>query len=102
MATINEDSHVTLTELSLARKFSDLIKRDLTNDQLRQVLILNTADPDKSICHTHDFIDANEAMAEAMEDLFQKDASELIRDDHYLDLWNKCWSIAKENNFFYF
>ncbi len=87
----------------LAKEFSRLIRRDLTATQLMEANARNANNADKSICHTHDFIDANMTMAEAFKNIIghspevhQESASS--RED--VVLWNGAWDIANAENFF--
>ena len=88
----------------LAREFSKIIGEWLTADQLADLLILNMTSQDKSICHTHDFCDANMAMLGACENLgitcfIDLDENDPAREES-LDLINGAWDLAKENNFY--
>jgi len=94
----------------LAREFSRLLRRDLSDHEMSIVVIKNNGDSDKSCCHSHDFCDANMTMAEAFETLVGRfptmpgdveDNPSLASQEEYdLNLWNKAWGMAKENHFY--
>jgi hypothetical protein len=67
-------------------------------DNLLEVIDRNAAEADSSICHSHDFIDANECMLAAMEECrirFRFDPEDEIQ----AQLTSDVWSAAKKNNF---
>lgn len=80
----------------LAHEFAVVLRRDLTHEQLAQVNARNEVEEDSSICHTHDFCDANESMAEAFERLFSRP---MTFDEDDTALVHEAWSIAKNDRF---
>jgi hypothetical protein len=72
---------------ALARAFSARLRKELTPEQMDEVVARNDAEPNPNVCHSHDFCDANETMREAM-----RDANVDPTDD---DLWDKAWNEAK-------
>ncbi len=81
----------------LAAAFSVGLEEELTADQFDEVLSRNASESDPNICHSHDFCDANEVMAEAFSAL---DGGELNpTDEKQAALVNEAWSIAKRSGF---
>lgn len=73
----------------LARAFAEELNSTLTPEQMEEVNLRNTEDTDKSICHSHDFTDANQVMLNALARFgmdFSVDGTALIND---------AWDIAK-------
>lgn len=62
-----------------------------------QVRNLNAKETNKSICHSHDFCDANEAMIQAWQSLTSLDLD--CGDDGHAELMNKAWDISKSAGF---
>ena len=79
---------------NLAQQFISILHQHLTVEQIETIVDRNTKEPDSRICHTHDFIDANEAMAEA---LIQGGFGEYC--EQLNPLINEAWTIAQKNNF---
>lgn len=83
--------------LTLANRFSVLLLRDIGSKNLKTVVKLNrTAKP--SVCHSHDFCDANMTMLEAYSDVMKisQDAVDLEAACPEMDA---AWSLAKQNEF---
>jgi hypothetical protein len=81
----------------LARKFSDNVKKAHSPAQLKTILERNKQEQQKGVCHTHDFFDANEFMADAFDALgLPLDPA----DAESSRLWSDAWSLAKENDFY--
>ena len=91
----NSDTNFTVSHLAI--EFANILKTWLTVDQLTAVNARNESGGDDS-CATHDFCDANEAMAEAFEKIFANQPN--IQSDADLQLMNSAWSFAKTNKFF--
>jgi len=86
---------------ALAIEFSKLLHRDLTTQQYAEVLARNASETDASICHTHDFIDANETMVEATENYFD-DLDESEEEALITELGTiqtLAWAMAKAGQF---
>ena len=76
-----------------------MVLRDtLSPAQMAEVVRRNAAQPDPSICHSHDYCDANMAMAEAWEMLSTvpcgADCPDAVN-----AIWSAAWDLAKDNNF---
>ena len=106
----------TVSELSA--EFDRLLRRDLTAAEYREILRLNrTPKYAGDCCASHDFIDANMTMLEALSKLsgipesdivsamFPNDdagmvpaesATHAARDAEMLSLWNDAWTAWKE------
>ena len=84
--------------LKLAAAFSRAIREALTPDQLAAVRALNAAEgPVSPVCHTHDHIDANDAMIAAFRQVTGRDPDPSARAD--ADLINAAWCRAKMHHF---
>jgi hypothetical protein len=92
----------------LARNFSSVLKGWLTGEELSEAIRLNKEEDDHNVCHSHDFCDANMAMHEAFVNLYGREFTfydeEIPESDRISSIdtmiWNRAWSIAKENEFF--
>lgn len=77
----------------VAAKFRALLVEDLTADELAEMDRRNAAQTDPNICHSHDFLDANDVMAAAFEAVAgcapDPDCEVVAR------AWGNAWEIAK-------
>lgn len=85
------------TTEQLAAKFSEVLRRWLKPKQLEKINRLNRHETNKSICHSHDFCDANQAMLDAMEALGMSDFNP--SDESLMELINAAWDMAKAAGF---
>lgn len=96
---------------TLAREFSAVLKRWLSADDWAALLVATKALKDDSICHSHDYCDANVAMDEAFRvvtgracvlpcDVAEDSAAEVSQLDADNALWNAAWTMAKAQGFF--
>ena len=82
----------------LANMFSSRLCGYLTSEQISQVNIDNLKESGEPlICHSHDYIDANEVMAEAWKSLFGVDID--LQNDEMCRLWGDAWTAAKSAGF---
>jgi hypothetical protein len=81
----------------LANAFSNLLCTYLTPEQIAQANADNVADGDPRVCHSHDYIDANEVMAEAWVALFGFEID--LQNDDMRVLWGDAWDAAKAAGF---
>jgi hypothetical protein len=92
---------------ALAGAFADVVHEWTTPAELEEVKRLNRTEyANSSICATHDFFDANEAMAEAFRRIFGRaiwlpcDVEEGLCPENEADLdlqlWNAAWDQAKK------
>ena len=79
------------TPTELAEAFVAVINEWLTNDELLSIRRRNAV-AKESVCHSHDFCDANQAMLDAGEKLGIN-----VLDD--IELTNAAWDIAKDGGF---
>lgn len=80
-------------ENRLARKFSEILLEWCGPKELKAMNARNLLEKDKSICHSHDFCDANMAMAEACEFFginWEMNNSPV----------DYAWNLAKKNQFY--
>ena len=94
---------IQLTEenkMKLAKEFSAIIKRDLTEEQLSSVIRTNREENHSNgCCATHDFLDANMSMDEAFQNVFKREYD--FESDEDTAIENHSWAIAKKNHFFH-
>lgn len=91
----------------LAIRFSEHVRYTLTKEQLAEVVRRNhETGLSSGICHTHDFVDANEVMAAAMASIYGQQVVDgplldgTHRDNQRLvDVWNRAWDLAKASDF---
>lgn len=91
----------------LAGTFADVLYENMTPPQWQGMRRLNALEgPGSEVCHSHTFLDANEAMEEAFRRCFgvspmlPSDAWELGEEgakeaDRQMRLWNAAWDLAK-------
>lgn len=69
------------------------LTKTLTAEQFAEMCKLNAEETSTCVCHSHDFCDANEVMAEAFESVgVEFDLS----DDADRALWSAAWGCAKD------
>lgn len=89
---------MTLTLKLLVQNFSSQLRKELGLDQLQEIIELNAAEPDPSICHSHDFTDANVVMLEAWNITYPGTPFDLHNEAH-CQHWTAAWSLAKQQQF---
>lgn len=86
----------------VAREFCDVMRAHL-GDNIAEVLRLNAEEPDSTLCHSHDFIDANMTMLDALvaAGYTERQVMDSIHadDDTITRIWNLAWDIAKAHDF---
>lgn len=87
-----------ITEIDVAKEFCIVIGEWLKGWKLEKVILRNRAQHSPSVCHTHDFCDANMAMVEAFE-FFGLDTPEDQYGATSFKLWNDAWDLAKRAEF---
>lgn len=90
----------TMKEAALAKAFCEKLHeyaKDLkSEDGLQQAIKDNASEKDSSICHSHDFCDANMAMLDAVKSL----GSDLnFEDEKMMTIVNQAWGRAKAVGF---
>lgn len=81
----------------LAKDFSFILQKQL-GKELLQAIVRNGRDPHSGACHTHDFCDANEYMAEAFEKVMGREVN--LQSDYDTWLWGQAWGLAKRECFY--
>jgi hypothetical protein len=86
-----------LAAYCLPSEFARILRDELGNRYMREIVARNAAEADSRVCHSHDFIDANIVMAEAFERVMGREAD--TQDGADLDLFNGAWDAAKASGF---
>lgn len=89
----------------VAREFARVVRSWLDGEELAEVIRLNRAETVPGICHSHDFMDANDAMGEAFAicelptcaDIEGADEPELH--EWSCRIWSDAWGLAQRNEF---
>ena len=92
----------TPTAQEVAREYSKVLRDWLSEEEMAEVIRLNKAQANPSVCHSHDFCDANMAMQEAFRNLKTTTPFDASGDDEeaqVTELWNEAWDIAKKSEF---
>lgn len=92
----------TAVHEKLAKKFAELLLKEIGPEDFKKVVELNKDEKDENICHSHDFCDANMIMDAAFKangvDMSKYHGS-LFNPD-FVDTWNASWDLAKANDMF--
>lgn len=82
---------------ALAAAFSRLLHEELGARTMAEVVTRNAHEPDPTICHSHDFTDANQLMATAWEELagYTPDGN----DEAQAAVWRAAWHAARAAGF---
>lgn len=105
---LDDPEHIEAVEITpeltkrVAGEFIAVLRERLTPHELALANARNQGDVLKGqvgVCHTHDFIDANEAMAEGFVRAGVVKSSEMAAHEAYADLWNDAWTLARESKF---
>lgn len=80
------------TKHKIAQSFVNILKEWLSEAEFTEVVKRNAEDKDKSICHSHDFCDANMAMDEA----FNENLLYLDYTEENINLFSDAWREAKK------
>lgn len=78
---------------NVAREFCRVLYRWIGAEKVAEAAQRNAAEKLAGVCHTHDFCDANMAMAEAFKRVAGHECVPDSQDD--ADLWNASWNMAK-------
>lgn len=76
----------------LADAFVAVLKDWLTPGEWRQMLLRNAIHRRPGVCASHDFCDANVAMAEAWQTLTGEEPD--VSDEKATRVWNQAWELA--------
>lgn len=82
------------TEAKLATAFVGILKTHLSPEDWTEMKQRNAAETSKSVCHSHDFCDANMAMLEAFVNVLGREAETDNESD--VLLWNAAWELASK------
>lgn len=90
---------------SLAIQFSHDLQREIGKANVRAAILLNREEDNPSVCHSHDFCDANMTMFHAGTKLKLWDdtlweGEDRGQRDREVHLFNAAWGLAKEKEFF--
>jgi len=91
--------------VELADQFIRDLRAILTPDELELVVARNRAERDDSICHSHDFCDANDVMTSSWETVFGgipafvTQGPMSLHGELDMAAWNEAWRIAKGKEF---
>ena len=94
-----------LTPTAVAFEFSEVLRNWLTLEEMDEVILRNANEyKDSDVCASHDFCDANMAMAEAFDNLGLTTTADIedCESTEWIaaqDLWNTAWTIAKISSF---
>jgi hypothetical protein len=80
----------------LATAFSRILRDTLTDEQLSDVRARNAAETNPSICHSHDYCDANQVMIDALQSVGYPYSMD---DDALFALECDAWELARAGKF---
>lgn len=83
-----------VTAHALADEFVRLLHIELTAQEFAAVQMRNARQRDIHICHSHDYLDANEVMAQAFENLHGREVG--VQDENDSSLWRAAWCVARQ------
>jgi len=95
---LSEKDAMTPTVETLAEEFSQALNALLTPDQINEVVYRNAQETHPSICHAHDFCDANVVLHEVFLS-HGMDPAEEGGMAKWGRLWDDSWNLAKANKF---
>jgi hypothetical protein len=92
---------MNIQTFEIAFQFSMGLRKALSPDQITVINARNAAESNPSVCHSHDFCDANEVMDDAFRNVTGASVTdpETVNDDANLSQWNIAWSIARAARF---
>jgi hypothetical protein len=92
LATLAEsDNWSDILHAALGTAFAKRLKAELTPGQWLDMRAKNAANGDSLVCHSHDYLDANEVMHEAFQALFP---GMFAGEEEADSLWNGAWEYA--------
>jgi hypothetical protein len=84
---------------NIGEAFAAHLKMELSSDGMAEVRALNATPAYADCCASHDFLDANEVMLTAFQDIMGRDAAFLDGEGAEADadeaLWNAAWDYAR-------
>ena len=95
------DLDVPFVTDQLAAAFCRMIWVEIGDEDMEIVIQENAADHDKTICHTHDYVDANQVMIDAWNRLRAADLLPGIEvdDPSHMAIFNNAWLRARNADF---
>lgn len=75
-------------------RFAEILKDWLTEAEWEEMRRRNAAETEHGVCHSHDFCDANMAMAEALQESGVIVIGDGVIDDDGVTIWNAAWDHA--------
>jgi hypothetical protein len=84
---------------NIAFDFSMILFEWLGKNNFQEMVEKSIAETDTSICHSHDYCDANVAMIKAMETNGFPFIVDHVNEEYY-SMSNRAWDVAKSNHFF--
>lgn len=91
------DGRITRTAWNFAAKIAEVH----TEEEFKAIVEANAAETDPSICHSHDFCDANELMMIAYCEVFAITEEEFDMTEEIMNNINEAWAIARINDFWF-
>lgn len=82
--------------IELAAAFRSCMAADLSAEILREIDSRNAVQENKAVCHSHDFIDANQVMLDAFEKTFSREF-DFTDSDHLV--FQSAWDVVKAEGF---
>lgn len=82
----------------LAKEFSEALKSQLSEDEMREIVQRNRAETHPRICHTHDFCDTNMVLLK----VFKRHGMDVADEggtERWGRLWDDAWNKAKSAEF---
>ena len=83
--------------VAVAKDFASILTAWIGRKNVEEAARRNADEADPGVCHSHDFCDANEAMAEAMGRNGFPDMDP--QDENAVRLWNEAWDLAVRRGF---
>jgi Protein of unknown function DUF262 len=90
----NPDSPNGIDEQKLANRFVELLVQELGASTFQEVVEHNAAETNPSVCHSHDFCDANMVMVVAWHETVGRHFE--AESERQTAIWSKAWDLAKE------
>lgn len=89
------ERHALVVRISQA--FARDLRACLPAATMDLIVASNSTEPDRNVCHSHDYLDANMVMAGAWEEVMGREPN--VDSDEDCELWNLAWDRAKDGGF---
>lgn len=83
----------------LAKAFCDALCDEMGADDLASIIHRNAIEQDPNVCHTHDYVDANQVMLNAITATGDYANNVDINSDRIVALTSAAWNLAKAVKF---